>query len=202
MSTSQSSAFEHPVCPNCGWVNRIGALICERCSTSLIGPFPSTTASLTSSQDDPCPPVGTAIFDDSPPPSIEQESAVVSAVQAVNDLFDDNMLLRLEVMDSPDELVVDPRRETVIGRRDPATGIAPDIDLTAFSGYKLGVSRKHAVLRVRSRRLEIVDLGSSNGTIVNGVRILSHEPQPLHDGDQLSIGKLTIRVHFQTKEQP
>lgn len=111
------------------------------------------------------------------------------------------MVLRLEVMNSTDELVVDPHHETIIGRRDPATGIAPDVDLTAFSGYKLGVSRKHAVLRVRGKQLEILDLGSSNGTMVNGVRIPPHEPRLLRDGDQLLMGKLTMRISFQVKEQ-
>lgn len=201
MSTSQSSAGERPVCPNCGLVNRIGALICERCSTNLIGLPPGTTASLSSSEDDSSPKVGTAILGDNAPLPIEQEKSDDSAVQANSDLFDDNMVLRLEVMNSPDSLVVDPRHETVIGRRDPATGMAPDIDLTPFSGYKLGVSRKHAVLRVRSNHLEILDLGSSNGTILNGVRILPHEPRLLRNGDQLLMGKLTMRVHFQIKEE-
>ncbi|PJF26314.1 MAG: hypothetical protein CUN53_08320 [Phototrophicales bacterium] len=202
MSTSQSSAGERPVCPNCGLVNRIGALICERCSTNLIGLTPGTTALLTSSsQDDSSPKAGTAILGDSAPLPVEQEMQDESAIQAGSDVFDDNMVLRLEVMNSTDELVVDPRHETVIGRRDPATGMAPDIDLTSFSGYKLGVSRKHAVLRVRSKHLEILDLGSSNGTLVNGVHIFPHEPRLLRDGDQLLMGKLIMRVHFQIKEE-
>jgi hypothetical protein len=198
MSTSQSSAGERPVCPNCGLVNRVGALICDRCSTSLIGPTGALTAL---PQDDSSPKVGTAILGDAAPPQAEQGQETDSSVQPGSDVFDDNMLLRLEVMNAADGLVVDPRHETVIGRRDPATGMAPDIDLTAFSGYKLGVSRKHAVLRVRSKQLEILDLGSSNGTIVNGVRIAPHEPRLLRDGDQLLMGKLTMRVRFQTKEQ-
>lgn len=199
MSASQSSAGERPVCPNCGLVNQVGSLICERCSTSLTGPTAGVTGALTSpAQDDSSPKVGTAILGDGNPPQTEADDP---AVQPGSSIFDDNMVLRLEVMNSTDGLVVDPRHETVIGRRDPATGMAPDIDLTAFSGYKLGVSRKHAVLRVRSNQLEILDLGSSNGTIVNGVRILPHEPRLLRDGDQLLMGKLTMRVHFQTKAE-
>jgi pSer/pThr/pTyr-binding forkhead associated (FHA) protein len=121
-------------------------------------------------------------------------------VGAGSEVFSDDMVLRLEVSNTPESLVIQPGNETVIGRRDPATGIAPDVDLTAYAGYRLGVSRKHAILRVRNRRLEVLDLGSSNGTSINGVRITAHEPKILRDGDQISFGKMAMRVIFQSKQ--
>lgn len=53
-----------------------------------------------------------------------------------------------------------------------------------------GVSRRHAkILRNEDGSLAVVDLGSTNGTFVNGERI-SH--RVLRDGDKLQIGTTTI----------
>jgi pSer/pThr/pTyr-binding forkhead associated (FHA) protein len=50
----------------------------------------------------------------------------------------------------------------------------------------VGVSRRHAVIIVSGERVLIEDLGSANGTFVNGQRITSHE---LHDGDEILVLK-------------
>ena len=59
----------------------------------------------------------------------------------------------------------------------------------------LGVSRIHAKLQVTPERAMLHDLGSKNGTSVNGTRI--KEPAELRDGDQIKIGivTLTFRSH-------
>jgi pSer/pThr/pTyr-binding forkhead associated (FHA) protein len=77
----------------------------------------------------------------------------------------------------------------------------PDIDLTAYAAYRMGVSRRHAMLRVKEKRLEIFDLGSSNGTSVNGVRLVAHQPQPLKDGDKIGLGKMVIRIWYQDRSR-
>jgi pSer/pThr/pTyr-binding forkhead associated (FHA) protein len=57
----------------------------------------------------------------------------------------------------------------------------------------LGVSRRHAVIRVVDGRAVIEDLGSANGTSIGGERISSRE---LKDGDEISVVKhrLVFRV--------
>jgi predicted component of type VI protein secretion system len=54
------------------------------------------------------------------------------------------------------------------------------------------ISRHHAVVRPSNRALEIEDLGSLNGTWVNGVRIQG--PTPLRPGDVIHIGTTSITV--------
>lgn len=54
----------------------------------------------------------------------------------------------------------------------------------------LGVSRIHAKLQVSPERTVLHDLGSKNGTAVNGARV--REPVELHDGDQVKIGIVTL----------
>jgi pSer/pThr/pTyr-binding forkhead associated (FHA) protein len=56
-----------------------------------------------------------------------------------------------------------------------------------------GVSRRHAVIRVKGDKVVIEDLGSANGTFVRGQRIEEYE---LRDGDEIAIVKhrLVYRV--------
>ena len=55
------------------------------------------------------------------------------------------------------------------------------------------LSREHAVLSVSGSRLGVKDLGSTNGTHVNGQRITQAE---LHDGDELRLGESAFRVEI------
>jgi FhaA, N-terminal domain/FHA domain len=53
------------------------------------------------------------------------------------------------------------------------------------------VSRRHAEIRPNRQHYVVVDLGSTNGTMVNGVRI--HGETVLSDGDIISFGSTYIR---------
>ena len=52
------------------------------------------------------------------------------------------------------------------------------------------VSRNHAEIRPQGDRFVVVDLGSTNGTKVNGVRVTN---QLLDDGDEVSFGNTRMR---------
>jgi hypothetical protein len=52
------------------------------------------------------------------------------------------------------------------------------------------VSRNHAEIRPQGDRFAVVDLGSTNGTRVNGVRV---DTQVLEDGDELTFGNTRMR---------
>jgi hypothetical protein len=52
------------------------------------------------------------------------------------------------------------------------------------------VSRNHAEIRPQGDRYVVVDLGSTNGTRVNGVRV---DTQILEDGDELTFGNTRMR---------
>ena len=75
-------------------------------------------------------------------------------------------------------------REFVLDGRDVAIGRSPSCDV-ALSGDQLA-SRRHALLRFKSERYTIVDLGSSNGTYVNDDEI--REETELRDGDYIKVG--------------
>ena len=56
------------------------------------------------------------------------------------------------------------------------------------------LSRRHARLRIGEGRLTIEDLGSTNGTIVDGMRLPVETPRPLRDGAQLLLGEIRFVV--------
>jgi pSer/pThr/pTyr-binding forkhead associated (FHA) protein len=76
---------------------------------------------------------------------------------------------------------VDIDEEVVIGRED--TDLAIDDD---------ELSRRHAVVRRHANRLQVEDLGSTNGTFVDGNRIA--EPTLLGGGAEIKIGTTVLVV--------
>lgn len=85
----------------------------------------------------------------------------------------------------------------LIGRRDEARGILPGVDLGAEGGYEAGVSRQHAVLRLQDSSYYVEDLGSANGTFVNGQQLAPHAATAIAHGDELRCGVLRLRVEVQ-----
>jgi pSer/pThr/pTyr-binding forkhead associated (FHA) protein len=51
-------------------------------------------------------------------------------------------------------------------------------------------SRRHAEIRPTGDGFLLVDLGSMNGTLVNGVAV---RERVLHDGDEISVGATVMR---------
>jgi pSer/pThr/pTyr-binding forkhead associated (FHA) protein len=86
--------------------------------------------------------------------------------------------------------------ETTLGRRDPVTGIYPDVDLTPLD-HQRSISRRHAKLHRRGDRFFLCeDIGTMNGTFVNGERLETGVPAEVNDGDQVRVGlvELTLRL--------
>lgn len=71
--------------------------------------------------------------------------------------------------------------EKVIIGRDPGNKLVVD---------NLSVSRRHAEVEYKHGQVQIRDLGSKNGTVVNGEKI--SEAAVLSDGDEIQIGKHTV----------
>ena len=54
------------------------------------------------------------------------------------------------------------------------------------------LSRHHVLVRRIGYGIEVMDLGSANGTFVNGTRVRA--PTPLRDGDVLRIGQIALKL--------
>jgi pSer/pThr/pTyr-binding forkhead associated (FHA) protein len=129
--------------------------------------------------------------------SLYQQERSALMEKRKGEVIEGSLSLRLEVNGSATPLVIAVMEETVIGRRDPTASAVPEVDLTPYGGYQMGISRRHAALRLQNKQLDVLDLGSRNGTYLNGERLKPHQPVALLDGDELRLGKIVIRVFYQ-----
>jgi hypothetical protein len=84
------------------------------------------------------------------------------------------------------------KTEVLLGRKDDALAITPDVDLTPYNGEIAGVSRRHARLVLQGGMAFIEDLGSANATFVNQQKLEPGQRYPLQPGDQVMLGWLAL----------
>lgn len=80
----------------------------------------------------------------------------------------------------------------ILGRHEAGLGNPPDVDLTHDQQGVLSVSRHHARLRIENDAHWLEDIGSTNGTFVNGRCLTPGEKVKLAPGDQILIGKCEL----------
>lgn len=103
--------------------------------------------------------------------------------------------LAIYVGQSNEPMIVTAKERLTLGRRKDVA--LPDlIDLTAYNAYRMGVSRNHAVLTYKDNHLYIHDVGSVNGTWLNGQRLKSYELYALTPGAPISLGQLAVYIYY------
>ncbi len=179
-------------CPNCGYSNRPGVVFCENCGTSLIGGTGvAETRALVGK-------TGTLIETISGDVTLED---ILDGGFQEGDEFPVGGSLQLEIGEVLEPLVLPVEGTILFGRRDAAAGSIPEVDLTPYAGYRMGVSRRHAEIRLENKKyLNLYDLGSSNGTFLNGDRLLAHRSHRISNGDEIRFGQLVIKVRFRKKD--
>jgi hypothetical protein len=163
------------VCPNCRHQEISGALFCSECGTLLEGMSGIATQTINRSPTVQFPQKVDATPPSVPPPELEYAVALC-------------------VMDSGFIFPLEDKDEFTLGRSAEGQPILPDIDLAPHKAYEYGVSRLHASVRFEGNQILASDLGSVNGTRLNGQRIPPHKPYLLHHGDILALGKLKLQV--------
>jgi len=93
-------------------------------------------------------------------------------------------------LDLPEE------NEFTLGRLIEGQVITPEVDLNPYDGFENGISRLHATIRMNPKKnsIQVLDLGSANGTRVNGYEIPANSEVPLTHEDILTLGKLHLKV--------
>lgn len=193
-------------CPACG--APISARFCEVCGHDSALP----AAEPVPAQADPVAAVSetaspTVEFGNSVPNTAVGELVWVATVEADRDLYQ-----RMLARKGPDAERVEfpgyyPERRIVlrgsdflIGKRSVSQGVLPDIDL-GIAPVDIGVSRSHARIHIDRDVLTVTDLGSTNGTSLNGIDDLipPGTPVPLHSGDRIHVGGwTTITVSYES----
>jgi CheY-like chemotaxis protein len=106
-------------------------------------------------------------------------------------------VIELRIIGTTQVIQIQVKEQMTLGRGDGRrAGQGPDVDFDPYNGHYLGVSRVHAVLTARNSRVTIRDLGSSNGTYVNGGRLNPEQDFRLRHGDHLVLGRLEMQVSF------
>jgi serine/threonine protein kinase len=81
-----------------------------------------------------------------------------------------------------------------IGRRDPRQNHYPEVDLAE---HDRGIaSRHHATIQRDGDFYTVTDVGSTNGTLVNGLPLTPRTPHRLRQGDQIKIGEVEIEFRW------
>lgn len=181
------------LCPNCLHKEMTGALFCSECGAQLIFPDGVPTSSIksgaTGSIKTSSATVSTAGLAPAETPETEAE---------VSPIIDQDASLALNILSTGDTLYIRNLDEVILGRVSEGQPVVPDIDLTPYKAYEAGVSRMHASIRAQDDKMTITDLGSANGTRINGRQVTSHIPYPLRHGDILTLGKFKIQVLMRT----
>ena len=93
--------------------------------------------------------------------------------------------------------VIQTDREFIIGRKVIETS-EPMLDLSDFDGFKMGLSRRHAMIRQATSGYEIIDLSSTNGTWLNDERLVPYTPYPLASGSRVRLSRIRLVVFYRT----
>lgn len=166
------------LCPNCHHQEVAGALFCSDCGAQLVSNDRISTQSINRSTAEILMPS-------------YQETPVAGTVSQAGSL---DAVVSLYLIDTGQIIHLAGRTEFTLGRVAEGQPILPDVDFSPYEAYAQGVSRLHASMKIANQRLIITDLGSSNGTRVNGQKIMAHIDYPLNHGDVVSLGKLKIQV--------
>lgn len=90
------------------------------------------------------------------------------------------------------EFILEPGREYMIGRGDPARGLKTEICLDEPIALQQGVSRLHAKIVFEAGDFYIIDLNSTNATYINGQKIRPQQAYSLRNGDIIELGNYKL----------
>jgi pSer/pThr/pTyr-binding forkhead associated (FHA) protein len=167
-------------CPVCRIAYVPNTLFCTECGLYLLKSEDLAT--------DPLETVIVAWGGETVQPPQRDQSVLDSGLLAIR--------LRINQGDQYRELEIPVTKPVRLGRMDPLQDIYPEVDLTEDMALDYGVSREHACIFRRGEHVVVEDLGSTNGTLLNGDRLAPFLPHQVEDGDQLQLGRLLIEVRF------
>jgi hypothetical protein len=152
-----------------------GAMFCAECGAQLVGRDTLTTQNITTQQ-------------------FEKVNERIPKNDTYQPFDGSDAWGSLHLLDTGQVLPLSARNEFTMGRVSEGQPIMPDIDLSPYQAYAAGVSRLHAVIKRDGSRIIFIDLGSANGTYINGKRLTPNAEQMLNHGDIIALGKLKLQI--------
>jgi len=168
------------VCSNCKYGNMTGAMFCAECGAQLAGKDSLITQTITTDK---------------------YKTAIKNSANNPSQPFNDNDAWgSLHLLDTGQVLPLSARSEFTLGRINEGQPIMPDIDLSPYQAYAAGVSRLHAVIKRDTAGIVFMDLGSANGTYINGKRLIPNVEHIINHGDIIALGKMKIQILATNKQ--
>lgn len=164
------------ICSYCNHKNREGLLFCDECGHGLSETMAEPT-------------LPTRRFEESLPEFSAKATWGSASVGKTTSVV-------IHFRNTSEPLVVELSDRIVFGRADTSSPRQPDVDLNPYGALEKGVSRIHAAIERSDDVLTLVDMGSSNGTNLNGQRLIQDQPRVLRDGDEIRFGKLIAHLYF------
>ena len=187
------------LCPDCGTPREPGAKFCEICrynfetrtSFGVLDVAPIATPEPIASPPNPAA------------PELVTSQPTPAPVPTPDTSQDDSQLLRLRIVvdasldtepdpahpcpqDSPERIFHLDLAENTLGRQYDGKGICPEIVVP-----DPGISRRHLKVYKEGADWAVLDLGSSNGTSVNGADLAAGVVRKIAPGDQITLGMWT-----------
>lgn len=157
-------------CPQCRNSNLEGSLVCSTCHYFFVADQPTPRVVRTS---------GLLSRNPYRIQTIQQENCLV---------LNPNKLFKIR-----DELI---NGRLILGRADN-NGQTTFLRLNIPNAVDLGVSRSHAAILPSTEGLMIQDLGSTNGTYLNDIKLVIHHNYWLAHADLLRLGELVLRIYLE-----
>lgn len=166
------------LCGQCGAKEPTGALFCSECGNYLLrSEFVASGPPMASTR------------------SMEADGLIATSEERMGDGAAAGQIT-FAIAASGQRVTVPVGKPIEIGRRDPENDIDPALDLSPFGGIDQGVSRLHAVIRSSDKGHFLVDLDSTNGTLLNDERLEPKTARRLQNGDTIRFGQLLVQVYF------
>jgi hypothetical protein len=206
---------DHPTCPACRRVYQPGELVCSHCGivfqnklTTKPREAPESLLLICTGCGTPyqpnilaCPSCGLVFNAHLSGASGETKhftpaltEAGPSAPGQVEEVPVTDMTVILD--DGHHYLVLPMAEEVIVGRAGATQEDQLLMDLGSFDAYELGVSRRHLSIKRRETLIYVADLGSSNGTWLNGQRLLPYAEHLLLSQDVLQLSQLRLHVLY------
>ena len=171
-------------CPVCKYLIEPNTVICPKCGANLVDAHISRSTTI---QLD------------------ETEARQLAGEKAIDEsLLPEHGIAFYTYKDPKILLAIHEGGEFILGRKTGKTGNLSEadlIDLGPFNGFELGTSRRHALITQKGQAYEITDLESTNGTWLNGERLVPNSPYELKNGSLLRLGKMMLYTVYRANPE-
>jgi len=167
-------------CPQCGQSVQNDAVFCGNCGYNLQKSVQELEVLISEALNATKEPDGVVISEIEEVPTVPPQEEEIIAVVPVYPIF-------LHHVQTDQKLELQSTLKIIhLGR--PNDEIPPDLDLSGLPNADV-ISRIHADIRLEADGYYLEDMGSANGTYVNGQRLLHGNRHLLTHGDRFCLGK-------------